>query len=266
MPVKKESSGRRSVEAEIEVPGTPEAVWEAIATGPGISAWFVPSTVDGRVGGKTIQHFAPDSSMDSVGAITEWQPPHRFVATTEEEMGTVASEWTVEARAGGTCTVRIVHSWFAEGDDWDDQYEGHAAGWASFFKILKLYLEHFPGERSALVQTAAKFEGSVAEAFERLMGPLGIGPGSEGQRTTAGPDGPELAGRVLEAPNGPEGFSVIMLVDRPARAIAHMIGFPMGGPIHISVRFYLYGAEAMARAGEIESFWSGWLAERFPAR
>ena len=42
MSVKKEASGRRSVQVEIEVPGTPEEVWQAIATGPGISSWFVP--------------------------------------------------------------------------------------------------------------------------------------------------------------------------------------------------------------------------------
>jgi len=38
MSVKKESSGRRSIEIEFEVPGTPEEVWKAIATGPGISS------------------------------------------------------------------------------------------------------------------------------------------------------------------------------------------------------------------------------------
>ncbi len=43
MSVKKEASGRRSVQVEVEVPGTPEEVWQAIATGPGISSWFVPA-------------------------------------------------------------------------------------------------------------------------------------------------------------------------------------------------------------------------------
>ena len=38
--------GRRSISLQVEVPGTPQQVWEAIATGPGISAWFVPSQVD----------------------------------------------------------------------------------------------------------------------------------------------------------------------------------------------------------------------------
>jgi hypothetical protein len=40
MSVKKEPSGRRSIQVEIEVPGTPEEVWQAIATGSGVSAWF----------------------------------------------------------------------------------------------------------------------------------------------------------------------------------------------------------------------------------
>ena len=44
MSVKKEASGRRSVQVEVEVPGTPEEVWQAIATGPGISSWFVPTS------------------------------------------------------------------------------------------------------------------------------------------------------------------------------------------------------------------------------
>jgi len=38
MRVKKDASGRREVQVEVEVPGTPEEVWRAIATGPGISS------------------------------------------------------------------------------------------------------------------------------------------------------------------------------------------------------------------------------------
>ncbi len=43
MSVKQEAGGRRSVQVDVEVPGTPEEVWQAIATGPGISSWFVPT-------------------------------------------------------------------------------------------------------------------------------------------------------------------------------------------------------------------------------
>lgn len=266
MPVKKEPSGRRSVQTEVDVPGTPEAVWEAIATGAGISSWFVPAEVDGRVGGRTVCHFGPGDSMDSVATITEWQPPQRFAAETEEGPGAIATEWIVEAKEGGTCTVRVVHSWFADSDDWDSQFEGHAGGWVSFFKILRFYLEHFPGEESTLVQLAAQSDDTVDAAFNRLMGPLGVEHGADGQAVASDADAPQLAGNVLEVLNTPEGFSVILRLDKPVPAIAHMIGFPMGGPVHVSVRFYLYGAEAARVAGKVEADWRKWLEERFPVQ
>ena len=78
MPVKKDASGRRSVEAEVEVPGTPEVVWQAIATGPGISSWFVPTTVEEREGGSIVCNFGP--GMESLSTITTWEPPQRFAA------------------------------------------------------------------------------------------------------------------------------------------------------------------------------------------
>ena len=68
MSVQYDADGRRSVQAEVEVPGTPEQVWQAIATGPGISSWFVPSEVDERVGGKAVSTFGP--GMESAGTIT----------------------------------------------------------------------------------------------------------------------------------------------------------------------------------------------------
>jgi hypothetical protein len=66
--------------------------------------------------------------------IRKWYPPHTFVAggggdgadETEQGPGNVATEWTVEARAGRTCEVRVVHRWFARTDDWDGEFEGHA--------------------------------------------------------------------------------------------------------------------------------------------
>jgi hypothetical protein len=50
MSVKIEASGRRSIQVEVEVPGTPEEVWQAIASGPGISSWFAPTEFEERDG------------------------------------------------------------------------------------------------------------------------------------------------------------------------------------------------------------------------
>ena len=48
---------QRAIELEVEVPGTPEEVWRAIATGPGISSWYVPHEVDERPEGTAIASF-----------------------------------------------------------------------------------------------------------------------------------------------------------------------------------------------------------------
>ena len=53
------SDDRRSIELEVEVHGSPEEVWRAIATGPGISSWYVPHTVDEREGGAATASFGP---------------------------------------------------------------------------------------------------------------------------------------------------------------------------------------------------------------
>jgi hypothetical protein len=48
--VKKEANGRRSLPVEFEVPGTPEEIGQAIATGRGISSWMTPAELEERDG------------------------------------------------------------------------------------------------------------------------------------------------------------------------------------------------------------------------
>ena len=134
MSVKKEASGRRSVQVEVEVPGTPEEVWQAIATGPGISSWFVPTEFEERDGKPVAVTLNFGPGMESRSAVTAWDPPRMFAAQGEGWGGSppIATEWSVEARAGGVCLVRVVHSLFASTDDWDNQLEStESAGPAS---------------------------------------------------------------------------------------------------------------------------------------
>src|SRR6185436_14370248 len=185
MPVKKDASGRRSVEVETEVPGTPEEVWQAIAIGPGIYAWFVLTRLDVREGGEVVLDFGPGMEVKAV--IKAWDAPRRFVAQGEEGgMGpgspTVADEWTVEARSGGTCRVRVVHSWFASTDDWDSQFEGVEKGWPAFFRILNIYLAHFRGQASELIPLLAMSSESKSAVWNRVLGSLDLGQLTEGQR------------------------------------------------------------------------------------
>src|SRR5262249_29363984 len=113
MSVKKEPSGRRSIQVEVEVPGKPEEVWQAIATGQGISAWFVPtefSEVDGKPVAAKL-NFGP--GMVSRSVVTVWDPPRRIAREADgwaPGSPPIATEFSVEARAGGVCVVRVVNS------------------------------------------------------------------------------------------------------------------------------------------------------------
>ncbi|XXX80260.1 SRPBCC domain-containing protein [Sorangium sp. So ce134] len=269
MPVKKEASGRRSVQAEVEVPGSPEEVWRAIATGPGISSWFVPSEVEEREGGTTVSHFGPGTSMDSVSTITAWDPPRRFTAQSPEDMGpgspAVATEWIVEARSGGSCVVRVVHSWFASTDDWDKQFEGHEHGWVAFFRILRLYLSHFRGEPCAAFQVMGVGPAPHTATWDALVGPLGLAGAAEGQRVSTAQGAPPLAG-VAERVGSREFPELLLRLDEPAPGIAHVFALPMAGQIFLPIRLYLYGDRAKAAAAHAEPLWQAWMAERFPGR
>jgi uncharacterized protein YndB with AHSA1/START domain len=133
----------RTVEHEIEVPGTPEQVWQAIATGQGISGWFVPTKIEERAGGVIELDFGPGMGP-SEGKITVWEPPKRFVHQGTGAAGNpVAYEWQVEARSGGTCVVRLVTSGFVSEADWQAEYDSTAEGWKLFLNNLRLYLLHF---------------------------------------------------------------------------------------------------------------------------
>ena len=258
MSVQYDADGRRSVQAEVEVPGTPEQVWQAIATGPGISSWFVPSEVDERVGGKAVSNFGP--GMESVGTITAWEPPRRFIVDTpaygEEEPAT-ATEWTVEARDGGTCVVRVVHRWFAESDAWDDQFVGHTYGWQAFFRILRLYLSRLDGRPLVPLQAVGFAPEPKEAAWATITSALGIENATVGDRVHSRAGAPRLAGTVEWAgqPEAPE--DLLIRLDEPTPGIAHLVAHSMGGQVLLTVRLYLLGEAA----GEA-SRWQEWLDQR----
>jgi len=263
--VKKEPSGRRSVQVEVEVPGTPEEVWRAIATGPGISSWFVPTRSEERQGGQLVCTFGP--GMDCPSTITSWEAPRRFVA--EATMGppgspTVATEWSVEARAGGKCVVRVVHSLFASTDDWDNQLDGLEQGWPTYFRILRMYLESFKGMPCSAMQFVGFSGDSEAKAWEKLGGSLGLLEVAQGQKWSA-PDGfPRTTGVVDSLGKGMHANTVLLRLDTPAPGSAYIGAFSCGGMVQVYVAVYLYGAGAKAAVERHEPAWQAWMGERFP--
>lgn len=267
MPVKKDPSGRRSVTVETEVPGTPEEVWQAIATGPGISAWFVPAKIEEREGGAIVLDFGP--GMESKATVTAWDPPRRFAAESKESMGpgspTVADEWTIEAKAGGTCRVRVVHSWFASTDDWDNQFEGIEEGWPAFFRVLNIYLAGFRGQPSAQVPLIAMSTESEAKAWETLLDALGLTHAAVGERVATAAGAPRLAGTVEKREDRDVARSIFLRLDEPAPGAGYLFVMSMGGMVCVAVRHYLYGPQAPAIAAREIPVWQGLLDRLYPA-
>ncbi len=265
MSVKKDASGRRWVQVEVEVPGTPEEVWQAIATGPGISSWFVPTAFEER-DGKPVAitlNFGP--GMESRSPVTTWDPPRQYAAQGEGWGGSpaIADEWTVEAREGGTCIVRVVHSLFASTDDWDNQLEGTESGWPGFFRILRIYLTHFRGQRSAMMQWIAPAAGTEAEAWDTLTAALGLTGATAGQRWTAQAGVPALGGVVEHVTGKP--CNVLVRLDAPGPGAAALGAVDFGGQIMVTLSFYLYGDQAAGSVARETPLWEAWIQERFPA-
>jgi len=264
MSVKKEASGRRSVQVEVEVPGTPEEVWKAIATGPGISSWFVPTEFEERDGKPVAVTSKFGPGIEARAAVTAWNPPWKFAAQ-GESMGdwpAMATEWSIEARAGGVCLVRVVHSLFASTDDWDNQLEGATSGWSGFFRTLRIYLTHFRGQRSEIRQFVAPVAGTEAQAWVNLTAALGQKGLSVGQRWTAPAGVPAVSGLAEYVSENP--YDALLRLYKPGPGVAAVGAFNMGGQSMVALNFYYYGDQAAETAVRETPMWQKWFQERFP--
>jgi uncharacterized protein YndB with AHSA1/START domain len=164
------------------VPATPEQVWDAIATGPGISSWYLGRT---QIDGTTVRTNFGDDWIPT-GTITTSEPPHHFAyrSDTQPDGRHIAYEFLIEGRDHSATTLRTVTSGFLPGDDWAGEYEAMQQGGALFFATLIEYLTHFPG-RHATPVTA--FGADWTTARRALTDSLGLPPApSAGDKTTDG--------------------------------------------------------------------------------
>jgi uncharacterized protein YndB with AHSA1/START domain len=170
------------LEMAFELPGTPEQLWQAIATAQGINAWSMPTDLEERQGGTIEFHMGETSSR---GVVTGWDPPLRFaceepdwaalVGHEGEPVTALATEFLIEARSGGTCVPRVVTSAFGTGADWEAEFfEEMEKGWRPYFDRLRLYLTHFPGQRATLLDVSHTLRGRAGPVFAAMRQSLGL--------------------------------------------------------------------------------------------
>jgi hypothetical protein len=175
----------------------------------------------------------------------------------------MATEWTIEAKAGGTCRVRVVHSWFADSDDWDKQFESVESGWPAFFRILKGYLAHFRGQPCTQLQLMAFTSEPKEKAWAEVAKPLGLTGANTGSSVKSSGDAPRFSA-VVEYVN-PKAHELTVRLDQPAPGMAHLATMPMGKQVCVYACLYLYGAGAAAVVAREEPLWQSWLGRLFPA-
>lgn len=261
-PVGTPDPDRREIRLEIEVPGTVEEVWEAIATGPGISSWYVPHSVEERTGGAATASFGPGPEMQVAGLVAAWEPPHRIVFTGAEPGPGLAFEWLVEARGEGSCVVRLVNSGFGDGLPWDDQYDDMVNGWRLFLRNLWLHRTHFAGQHATAALPMGMWSGADADAWPRLLAALGLPAEPRvGERVaTTAPGAPRLAGTVADT--GPGRLALVL--DTPAPGTGLLAAEGHGGMVAVSIWAYLYGPAAAEIAAEHQTQVQEWLAGQAP--
>jgi len=223
------------IRREVELPGTPEDVWQAVATGEGNAAWLFPNLVE------------PEQA-------TVWEPPRRLVVRVEGEDGWFNQiEDVIEARDGSTTVLRYVHSGIFT-EDWDDQYDAAGQHTDFYLHTLGQYLEHFKGRPVTYVggEGSSGLEGPSAStapgSFGVLRRALGVGDdASVGDRLRFGPDALEGVVDYVH----PHFVGI-----RTADGLFRFFGRDAWGlPTAMSAHLFAAGVDT----AETERAWSEWL-------
>jgi uncharacterized protein YndB with AHSA1/START domain len=167
------------------VPASPEQVWDAIATGPGISSWFVGRT---EIDGDTVRTAFGDNWIPA-GHITASEKPARFAhgSDTAPDGRRIAYEFLIEGRDRSATVLRSVTSGFLPGDDWAGEYEAMSHGTDLFFATLTEYLHHFPGRTGHTDSTFGPPVTDWPAAWAQLHASLGLpGDPRPGDKTADG--------------------------------------------------------------------------------
>jgi uncharacterized protein YndB with AHSA1/START domain len=233
---------------ELELAATPEQVWDAIATGPGVDSWFM-----GRSEIGTAEGGPADLTMlggTEHATITAYEPGSRFATRTEEapDGRFMAFEYLIEGRGGGTTVLRLVQSGML-GDDWETEFEAMKAGWPLYLATLRQYVTRFCGRTPSVTTVFRPGAGGAEAVWKLVTESLGVTPAV-------------AEGEEVRLPGGSSG--VVFYADLPValgvRTDDGLYRFIYSGA-HRGDALVL-GHQNFAGRDE-QSAWDAWTAEHF---
>jgi len=228
------------VNREVVLPAGPEEVFAAVTSGT--AGWMFPVDVD------------PGASAHGVGEPeVTWDPPNHFAVRVEGEDGWFnALDYIIEARDGGTASLRYVHSGIFVGD-WDDQYDGVGKHTDFYLHSLGQYLRYFPGRSAAYIALSGPVNSASAGSFDTLKSTIGV-TGESGEGDTVRIDVPGLD--PIEAVV--DYINPYFLGLRTDEALYRFYGRnAFGGTVDAAHHFFADGVDK----AKTEQAWRTWLDE-----
>lgn len=144
----------RSLFKETQVAAPPLEVWDAWASGEGIAAWWGPaaSNIELRIGGPFEVLFDADATVGEQGSegckVLAYVPGESLSFTWNAPPSLPlrsSNTWVVLTFAPTgpeACSVRLVHTGFLDGPDWDDYMAYFDRAWSY---VLGLLSAHWSG-------------------------------------------------------------------------------------------------------------------------
>lgn len=131
----------RTVEKELFIAAAPERVYRAFTTKEDLERWFVTKAeLETRPGG--VFNLWWKEGEHAAGEFVELDPPRRVTFTWDDRPKYGITTCTIELVPEGDGTLlRLTHTGFGQGDNWDEHYDGVNGGWSEELGNLKTWLE-----------------------------------------------------------------------------------------------------------------------------
>ncbi len=169
----------RDIELTVELDATPEEVFRAVTDGTELAKWLAPEarTTAPKDGKKGTIWISWGEGMSVEHEIEIYDSPKHVrhpSGNNGETKAPLYADWSIEARGGGKTTLRLVHSGFSVGADWDDEFESHARGWMLMLQNLRQYFARPARQPAAHLPFMSSVESPHGSIWTTLLGKFGL--------------------------------------------------------------------------------------------
>jgi uncharacterized protein YndB with AHSA1/START domain len=259
---------QRGFEVTIDIEAPAAEVWKALTQAEELVRWFpLQAEVKPGKGGTVLWTWGDAWRWEN--RIDAWDPPRLLRLVQDESRGydaegrplppgkvepaRIAVEFTLESR-GGKTLLKLVHSGFGRGTDWDDEYDATNAGWQYELRSLRHYLMRHRGRDRRVGHAHVSTDLPLASAWEKLLGPGGFeipeaARKAGGPYAVALPTGGRLTGEVQLYIPGRDFSGTARETDE---GLFRLSAFRAGGKTGVTAWLSTYAADKAPRVAEFQ--------------